>query len=67
VFLPFWQVRLDSLAGYKGIHYCVWIPVLCGWIPPNIVHQLIQLAVPLAVGWWFVRHSHNYGKAQLAS
>ena len=31
------------------------------------ISQLIQLAVPLAIGWWFWRRVRSRGRPQLAS
>jgi uncharacterized membrane protein len=66
--LPCWEVKtkIISAAGHYGIQAGLWIPGLCGWMPPITVPQLIQLLVPLAVGWWFLRQTWDQSRAQLA-
>lgn len=67
--LPCWYIETKSISGTG--HYAImaglWIPGLCGWIPPITFPQLIQLLAPLAIGCWFMRRKRNELRLQLAS
>jgi hypothetical protein len=67
--LPGWAVttRLITGTGHYAVCVGLWVPGLCGWTPPNSLLQLLQLAVPLAIGWWFMRRQRVQGQAQLTS
>ncbi|MFZ1936506.1 MAG: hypothetical protein WCB27_23505 [Thermoguttaceae bacterium] len=68
---PWWCVRIGAdAAGHIRVVSALMIPFLSrGWSICCQLHvsQLIQLAVPLAIGWWFLRRVRSRGRPQLAS
>jgi hypothetical protein len=57
--LPWWYVRLGADAvGHPR--------VVGGLSSPVINYEMIQLAVPLLIGWWFLRRRGWLGQRQLA-
>ncbi len=65
--IPCWGATAIDMAGHPGVLCALWIPGLHGWIPPSVIRPLLQLLVPLAIGWWFMRRKHNQSQLQLAS
>jgi hypothetical protein len=64
--IPCWHARAIELAGHPGVLCALWIPGLHGWIPPSVCGPLLQLLVPLAIGWWFLRRRRDQGQLQPA-
>jgi hypothetical protein len=67
--LPCWYVRLGAdAAGHLCVIGGLSIPFLgYGWSVCYLhISQLIQLAVPLLIGWWFLRRRGRWGRRQLA-
>ena len=62
---PWWCVRIGAdAAGHIRVVSALMIPFLSrGWSICCQLHvsQLIQLAVPLAIGWWFLRRQFAVG------
>jgi hypothetical protein len=67
--LPCGFVRLGAdAAGHVCVSGGFWIPFLHGLSICNLhILQLIQLTVPLAIGWWFIRRKRAQREMQLAS
>ncbi|MGO8744933.1 MAG: HAAS signaling domain-containing protein [Thermoguttaceae bacterium] len=42
-----------------------WLWLGGGWVA--LTEHLVNLSVPLAIGWWFLRRKHDQGQLQLAS
>jgi hypothetical protein len=67
--LPCWIVhaKIIDVTGHYAVQCCLWIPGFCGWIPQTTVPQLVQLLIPLAIGWWFMQRTRDQGRIQLVS
>jgi len=65
--IPCWHTTVVG-AG-PGVVVELWIPGLHGqsWMPPSILPPLLQILVPVAIGWWFMRRTRDQGRLQLAS
>ena len=68
--LPCWYVRLGAdAAGHPRVVGGLSFPFFdYGWSDCFLnISQLVQLAVPLAIGWWLLRRRSSRGRMQLAS
>lgn len=65
--IPCWYARAIDLAGHPGVLCALWIPGLGGWFPPSVIRPLLQLFVPLAICWWFLRRNAGGVRVELAS
>jgi len=70
------SARISALPGKSALMYGIWNPcdflsiTKLGWFVRWVFfspRQLIQLLVPLAIGWWFIRRNRDQDKLQLAS
>jgi hypothetical protein len=68
--LPCWYVgiRADT-AGHPFVVGGPWIPFYSHGCSDYYSHisELVQLAAPLAIGWWFLRRKHDQNQLHLAS
>jgi hypothetical protein len=68
--LPCWYVRIVADAsGHTSTLASLSFPFLCpDWsVDYSHISQLVQLVVPLAIGWWFMRRKRDSNARQLAS
>jgi uncharacterized integral membrane protein len=59
----YWRVETEGPSWMLGF---LWSGFFSGGSVAQIQH-LVQFVVPLAVGWWFMRHGRNHDQLQLAS
>jgi hypothetical protein len=64
--LPRFCVWTELVNGYYKMWFALSLPGN-GWDFHISVLQLVQLAVPLAIGWWFMRRQRDQGRLQFAS
>jgi hypothetical protein len=70
--IPYCSVNLSGISGESGLRWGVWNPDSIMRLPYFIVwvvcqpRQLMQLFVPLVIGWWIVRRKHDKIRLQSA-
>ena len=60
----FWHTGPGDNAWLFGLS---WYAFICGRSWVALTQLLVNLIVPLAIAWWFIRRKHDQGQLQLAS